>query len=77
MDKIEANDFKRKGVTFLMMNEERTKKKKKKKNKKKTIVANDNGRKVFNVLSDRDIKSNRNRKQSSYQRHVFVVTPVE
>ena len=50
---------------------------KKKKNKKKTIVANDNGRKVFDVLSDRDIKLNRNRKQSSYQRHVLVVTPVE
>lgn len=31
MEKIEANDFKRKRVTFLMMNEERTKKENKKK----------------------------------------------
>lgn len=38
MDKIEANDFKRKGVTFLMMNEERTKKKKKKRIKRKRLL---------------------------------------
>lgn len=31
MDKIEANDFKRKRAMFLMMNEERTIKEKKKK----------------------------------------------
>lgn len=30
MEKIEANDFKRKRATFLMMNEERTKKENKK-----------------------------------------------
>ena len=73
MDKIEVNDFKRN----RFHDEQREKKKEKKKNKKKTIVASYNGRKVFDVLSDGDIKSNRNRKQSSYQRHVLVVTPVE
>lgn len=39
MDKIEANDFKRKRAMFLMMNEERTiKEKKKKRIKRKRLL---------------------------------------
>lgn len=38
MDKIEANDFKRKRAMFLMMNEERTIKEKKKRIKRKRLL---------------------------------------